>query len=79
MTIGRTVLLLTLSGLMAACALTAEQQAKRDSDQCVARGLQPGSQGHDDCLTRIASARDARLQARHRELVERPVLPPVNR
>jgi hypothetical protein len=58
--------------LAAGCAMTAEQQAQRDGERCTARGLKPGSKDHDDCLTQIERTRDARLQSRHRELVERP-------
>ncbi len=77
MIFGRTIVALTLSVLVASCAATAEQQAKRDGDRCTGRGLQPGSQAHDDCLLQTERARDARLQSRHRELVERPAaLPP---
>jgi uncharacterized protein YecT (DUF1311 family) len=72
MIFGRTILVLTLSVLVASCAATAEQQAKRDGDRCAARGLTPDSKAHDDCLTQVERARDARLQSRHRELVERP-------
>jgi uncharacterized protein YecT (DUF1311 family) len=60
-----------LSLLVASCATTPEQQAQRDSDRCTARGLQPSSKQHDDCLSQIANNRDARMQAGHRELVER--------
>jgi hypothetical protein len=72
MTFARPVLLLTLSVLIAGCATSAEQQATLDSDQCVRRGHQPESKAHDDCMLLVASARAARLQSRHRELVERP-------
>ena len=79
MTFGRTIVVLTLSVLAASCAATAEQQAKHDGDRCTARGLQPDSKAHDDCLTQLQRARDVRLQARHRELVERPAVPALNR
>jgi hypothetical protein len=76
MIFARAIVLLTLSVLVASCAATAEQQAKRDSDRCTARGLQPGSQAHDDCVLQTERARDGRLQSRHRELVERPAAVP---
>src|SRR5688572_14530733 len=77
MTWSRTIVALALTALLAGCAATAEQQAKRDSDRCAARGLEPGSKAHDDCIMQSERSRDARLQARHRELVERPAaLPP---
>ena len=75
----RTIVLLTLSMLVASCAATAEQQAKRDGDRCAARGLQPDSKAHDDCLTQLERARAERLQSRHRELVERPAATPFGR
>jgi len=68
----RYLLLLLLSSLVTACATSPEQQAKRDSDRCAAGGRQPQSKEHEDCLARLTSERDARLQQRHRELVERP-------
>ena len=67
----RLIVLLTLSALVTACATSPEQQARRDGERCAA-GHQPQSKSYEDCLSRIASERDARLQQRHRELVERP-------
>jgi uncharacterized protein YecT (DUF1311 family) len=68
----RTIVVLVLSALVAACAMTAEQQAQRDGDRCTARGLQVNSKAHDECITGLQNQRDARLQQRHQELVERP-------
>ncbi len=79
MILRRAIVLLTLSVLVAGCAATAEQQAKRDSDRCTARGLQADSKAHDDCLTQLERGRAERLQSRHRELVERPAATPFGR
>jgi hypothetical protein len=68
----RFILLLALTALVTACATSPEQQAKRDGERCAAGGRQPQSKAYEECLSRIASERDARLQQRHRELVERP-------
>jgi hypothetical protein len=75
----RPILLLALSALVAGCATSPEQLAQRDGDRCAARGLQPNTKAHDDCLTQLQNQRDARNQARHRELVERPAPTPYNR
>ena len=68
----RTLFLLAMAGLVAACALSAEQQAARDDERCSARGYKPQTKEHDDCVTGLAASRDVREQRRHRELVERP-------
>jgi uncharacterized protein YecT (DUF1311 family) len=67
----RFILLLALTALASACATSPEEQARRDGERCAA-GHQPQSKSYEDCLSRVASDRDARLQQRHRELVERP-------
>jgi hypothetical protein len=68
----RFIVVSLLVGSVAACASSAEQQAQRDDERCAARGLQPNSKEHDDCVTSLASQRDARMERRHREMVERP-------
>lgn len=73
----RSFLLLALTALVAGCATSPEQVTQRDGERCAARGNQPGSKAHDDCLSQVANQRDARTQQRHRELVERPALPPA--
>jgi hypothetical protein len=72
----RIIFLSALSGLVAACAMSAEQQAQSDNDRCAARGLEAKSKAHDDCVSSLQSQRDARLQRRHQELVERPAAVP---
>jgi hypothetical protein len=71
----RIIFLSVLSGLVAACAMTAEQQAQSDGERCAARGLQVNSKAHDDCISNLQSQREVRLQRRHQELVERPSTP----
>ena len=66
----RSIVALTLSALIAACAMTAEQQTARDDERCTARGLQPLSKEHDDCVRGLQASRDVRSQQRHRDLVE---------
>ena len=68
----RFIFLSVLSGLVVGCAMTAEQQAQRDDERCTARGLQPSTKAHDDCVAGLQTRRDTRLDQRHRELVERP-------
>jgi hypothetical protein len=66
----RSIVVLMLSGLVAACAMTAEQQVARDDERCTARGLQPQSKAHDECVSGLQRQRDTRMQQRHRDLVE---------
>ena len=75
----RPILAFMLCGLMAGCATSPERQAQLDGDRCAARGYQPGSKGHDDCLTQVQGTRDSRLQQRHREVVEGSSAPPFRR
>ena len=71
-TLCRAIFVSVLTGFVAACAVTAEQQAARDDERCTARGYKPQTKEHDDCVTGLAASRDVREQRRHRELVERP-------
>lgn len=66
----RSIVVLTLTGLVAACAMTAEQQTARDDERCTARGLKPTTKEHDDCVTGLQRQRDTRMQQRHQDLVE---------
>jgi len=70
---------LALALLAAGCATSPERQAQIDNERCAARGHQPGSKAHDDCVSALVSQRDARLNARHRELVEQRAPTPFSR
>jgi hypothetical protein len=72
----RPLLVLMLCGLIAGCATSPERQAQLDSDRCTARGYQPTSKGHDDCLNQVQSSRELRTQRQHQDLVERRVTVP---
>ena len=69
-------LLLALTGLVAACATSPEQQTQRDDERCTERGYKPLTKEHDQCVTSLAASRDARMQRRHQEMVERPAATP---
>jgi hypothetical protein len=75
----RGILVSIMSGLVAACAMSPEKQAQNDEQRCTARGLKPTTKEHDDCVSGLTSSRDARMQQRHRELVERPAPTPFGR
>jgi hypothetical protein len=75
----RTALLLALGATVAGCATSPEQLAQRNSDRCVARGFRPNTDDHANCVTRLDAERDARIDARHRELVERRAATPFER
>jgi hypothetical protein len=68
-----------MSGLVAGCAMTAAQQTQSDEQRCEARGLKPTTKEHDDCVSRLQSTSDARMQRRHQEMVERPAATPYGR
>lgn len=46
-----------------------------DADSWLDRGFKPDTKEHGDCLASLDSQRDARMQRRHQELVERPSTP----
>ncbi len=75
----RSILLLTLAVLVTGCITTAEQLAKRNEQRCEARGYKPGTDGFSDCVVRIESERDQRMESRRREAIEQPNIPPLNR
>ena len=75
----RSILLLALSVLLASCITSAEQVAQRNNERCEARGYKPGTDAFSDCVVRVESERDARTEARRREAIEKPALPPSNR
>jgi hypothetical protein len=72
MTLCRSILLLTLSALTTGCITTAEQVAKRNEERCVARGYQPKTDGFNDCVVRLETERDQRMESRRREALEKP-------
>jgi hypothetical protein len=78
-TIHRLILAFALCALAAGCITTAEQQAKRDSERCVARGLQPNTKEFEFCLSQIGGDRDARIQQRRQEMLEKSAAPPLMR
>jgi hypothetical protein len=73
--------LLALGALAAGCGSmqSAEQRAEQDAERCKAGGREPDSKEFKECVTRLASDRDARVQARHREMMERSMAPPITR
>jgi hypothetical protein len=72
--------LILLIGLTAqGCITTAEQQAKRNEERCVERGYQPKTDAFSDCVVGLESERSARMDARHREQVEKSAAPSLNR
>ena len=75
----RAILLLALSALVTGCITSAEQQAARNNDRCVARGYQPNTDAFNDCLVRLETERGLRMQSRHQEIIERSAAPPSNR
>jgi hypothetical protein len=72
LSIRRAILLLLLSAPVAGCITTAEQQAKRNEDRCVARGYQPKTDAFNDCVVRIETERTQRMESNRRELLEKP-------
>ena len=72
MNLCRPILLLTLSALATGCITTAEQQAKRNEERCVARGYQPKTDGFSDCIVRLESESDQRRESNRRQLLEKP-------
>jgi hypothetical protein len=69
---------LALMVLVGACTMSSQQRADRDAERCAASGYQPTSDAYADCLTRLGTERDARVQARHREMMEKSVAPPLS-
>ena len=75
----RATLLLLLSVLVTGCITTAEQQAQRNEERCVARGYQPKTDAFNDCVVRIESERSQRMESNRRYELEKPGGPPANR
>jgi hypothetical protein len=70
---------LALTVLVGACTMSAEQRADRDAERCAASGYQPKSDAYADCVTRLQTERDSRVRARHQEMLEESVAPPLSR
>jgi hypothetical protein len=75
----RSTLLVLVGVLTTGCITTAEQQAKRNEERCVERGYQPKTDAFSDCVVRLDDEHSARMDARHREQVEKSSVPPSNR
>ena len=75
------VILLALGALAAGCSSmqSAEQRADQDAERCKAGGRQPDSKEFKDCVIRLETERQTRVQARHREMMERSIAPPITR
>ena len=72
------VLLAVLAALLAGCA-SAKDIAARNEERCKARGLEPKTDNFENCLRQLENERDARMESRRREELERPAIPPSNR
>ena len=72
--IPRLILSLALSLFVAGCS-SVSQLAQRDNERCAARGLQPNTDAYMNCLVSLETERKLRMDARHRELVERSDTP----
>jgi hypothetical protein len=66
-----------LLGLLTAGCATSAQLAQRDEQRCIDRGYQPKTDAFADCVVRMGNDRDARTEARRREMVETPYIPPM--
>ena len=76
----RLILLLSLAVLVTNCStMTPEQLAARNEERCTARGYQPKTDAFADCIVRLETERDTRLQSVHREAAERNGIPSSNR
>jgi hypothetical protein len=75
----RALPVLLLSLLLAGCFNTAQQAAQRNEDRCAARGLKPGTDAFADCIVKLETERDVRMQRAHRENMERTSIPPLMR
>jgi hypothetical protein len=75
----RSILLLCLCVLVSGCITSAEQVAARNNERCTNRGLQPDTKNFNDCLTQLDNERDARMQARRQEMLEKSAIPSSNR
>jgi hypothetical protein len=76
--ISRLSLSLALGLLVAGCS-SVGQLAQRDNERCAARGLQPQTDAYTNCLASLETERKLRMDARHREQVERSGAPSFSR
>ena len=76
---GRPLLVLALCALTAGCITSAEQQAQRNEERCTARGYQPNTDAFKDCMVRIDTERELRMQTRRQEMLEKSAIPSSNR
>jgi len=61
---------LLLGAFLASCA-SSEQLAQRNDERCAAQGHQPNSVAFINCVAQIEGRRQERMDARHRETVEK--------
>ena len=76
---GRPFLVLALCALGTGCITSAEQQAQRNEERCAARGFQPNTDAFKDCMVRIDTERELRMQTRRQEMLEKSAIPSSNR
>jgi hypothetical protein len=74
----RLILSLALSLFVAGCG-SVGQLAQRDEERCAARGLQPQTDAFTNCIVSLETERKLRMDARHREQVERSGAPSFSR
>ncbi len=75
----RTLLLLSVVAVSLAACTSAKDIAERNEARCQARGLEPKTDRFEDCLRQLENERDARMEQRRRENLERSAVPPSNR
>ena len=72
------LLLSILAALLAGCA-SAKDIAARNEERCQARGLEPKTDRYEECLRQLENERDARMESRRREQIEKSSIPSANR
>ncbi len=73
----RFLLLAALCALAAGCLSSRDQVAQRNNERCAARGFQPNTDRFSECLVALDSERDARMESRRRDMMERSNVPPA--
>ena len=76
--IRRPVLVLLLSAMAAGCSST-ERLAQRNNERCEARGYQPKTDAFNDCVVRLESEREVRVESRRLEMLEKSSNPTLGR